>query len=60
MWFGLGATPTAIANMQAVTQRYGPSQIAFLVVPMVGAFFIDIINVVVIKLYLTLPFFAAA
>lgn len=34
--FGLGATPTAIANMQAVTQRYGASQIAFLVVPMVG------------------------
>lgn len=54
--FGLGATPTAIANMQAVTQRYGPSQIAFLVVPMVGAFFIDIINVIVIKLYLLLPF----
>ncbi|QRK84229.1 sodium/glutamate symporter [Pseudomonas granadensis] len=57
--FGLGATPTAIANMQAVTQRYGSSQIAFLVVPMVGAFFIDIINVIVIKLYLTLPLFAA-
>ncbi|MDR6606009.1 sodium/glutamate symporter [Pseudomonas synxantha] len=57
--FGLGATPTAIANMQAVTQRYGPSQIAFLVVPMVGAFFIDIINVIVIKMYLALPFFAA-
>jgi len=55
--FGLGATPTAIANMQAVTQRFGPSQIAFLVVPMVGAFFIDIVNVIVIKLYLTLPFF---
>jgi ESS family glutamate:Na+ symporter len=57
--FGLGATPTAIANMQAVTQRYGPSRIAFLVVPMVGAFFIDIINVIVIKLYLALPFFVA-
>ncbi|AYG43696.1 sodium/glutamate symporter [Pseudomonas sp. Leaf58] len=57
--FGLGATPTAIANMQAVTHRFGPSQLAFLVVPMVGAFFIDIINVVVIKLYLALPFFAA-
>ncbi|MBC8999168.1 MULTISPECIES: sodium/glutamate symporter [unclassified Pseudomonas] len=57
--FGLGATPTAIANMQAVTQRFGPSQIAFLVVPMVGAFFIDLINVIVIKLYLALPFFAA-
>lgn len=58
--FGLGATPTAIANMQAVTQRYGPSQMAFLVVPMVGAFFIDITNAVVIKLFLALPFFAAA
>lgn len=58
--FGLGATPTAIANMQAVTQRYGPSQIAFLVVPMVGAFFIDIVNAIVIKLYLALPFFAVA
>ena len=57
--FGLGATPTAIANMQAVTQRYGPSQLAFLVVPMVGAFFIDIINVIVIKLYLLLPFLGA-
>lgn len=57
--FGLGATPTAIANMQAVTQRYGASHIAFLVVPMVGAFFIDIINVIVIKLYLALPMFVA-
>ncbi|MFL1546302.1 sodium/glutamate symporter [Pseudomonas sp. O39] len=55
--FGLGATPTAIANMQAVTQRFGPSPIAFLVVPMVGAFFIDITNAVVIKLYLALPLF---
>ena len=48
--FGLGATPTAIANMQAITQRFGPSHMAFLVVPMVGAFFIDIINAMVIKL----------
>lgn len=35
--FGLGATPTAIANMQAITERFGPSHLAFLVVPMVGA-----------------------
>lgn len=55
--FGLGATPTAIANMQAVTDRFGPSHLAFLVVPMVGAFFIDIVNAIVIKLYLMLPFF---
>ncbi|VEB41128.1 Glutamate permease [Chromobacterium violaceum] len=57
--FGLGATPTAIANMQAVTERFGPSHLAFLVVPMVGAFFIDIVNAIVIKLYLALPFIAS-
>ncbi len=41
---GLGATPVAIANMKAVTARYGPSTKAFLVVPLVGAFFIDLLN----------------
>ena len=53
--FGLGATPTAIANMQAVTQRFGPSHMAFLVVPMVGAFFIDLLNAIIIKIFLALP-----
>lgn len=57
--FGLGATPTAIANMQAITDRFGPSHLAFLVVPMVGAFFIDIVNAIVINLYLMLPVFPA-
>lgn len=56
--FGLGATPTAIANMQAITDRFGPSHVAFLVVPMVGAFFIDIANAVIIKLFLLLPIFS--
>ena len=51
--FGLGATPTAIANMQAVSEQHGHSHLAFLVVPMVGAFFIDIANAVIIKLYLS-------
>ncbi|VVE52932.1 sodium/glutamate symporter [Pandoraea pneumonica] len=55
--FGLGATPTAIANMQAVTERFGPSHIAFLIVPMVGAFFIDIVNAIIIKGFLSLPIF---
>ncbi|CBG40076.1 sodium/glutamate symporter [Helicobacter mustelae] len=55
--FGLGATPTAIVNMQTITQRYGPSHVAFLVVPMVGAFFIDILNALVIKFFLSLPIF---
>ncbi|MDR2982088.1 MAG: sodium/glutamate symporter [Puniceicoccales bacterium] len=55
--FGLGATPTAVANMQAITDRFGPSHVSFLLVPMVGAFFIDISNAIVIKLFLALPFF---
>lgn len=57
--FGLGATPTAVANMQSVTDRFGPSQVAFLIVPMVGAFFIDIANAIVIKLFLELPIMPA-
>jgi ESS family glutamate:Na+ symporter len=55
--FGLGATPTAIANMQAVTHRFGPSHLAFIVVPMVGAFFIDIANALIIKLFMALPIY---
>lgn len=54
--FGLGATPTAIANMQAVTERFGPSRKAFLIVPMVGAFFIDLINAAVLQTFVKLPF----
>jgi glutamate:Na+ symporter, ESS family len=47
--FGLGATPTAIANMQAVTERYGYAPQAFIIVPVVGAFLIDIANAIVIS-----------
>lgn len=54
--FGMGATPTAVANMQAVTDRYGASYKAFLIVPMVGAFFIDIINATVLSTITSLPF----
>ena len=53
--FGMGATPTAVANMEALTRRYGPSPPAFLVVPLMGAFFIDIINALVIQGYLASP-----
>ncbi len=48
----LGATPTAIANMEAVTQKYGASPKAFIVVPLIGAFFIDIANAIIIKFLL--------
>ncbi len=54
--FGMGATPTAIANMQAVTDRYLPSHKAFLIVPMVGAFFVDILNAAILQIFTKLPF----
>ena len=57
--FGLGATPTAMVNMQTVTARHGASHMAFIVVPLTGAFFVDLINATAIKLYLLLPFFPA-
>lgn len=55
--FGLGATPTAMANIQTITQHYGMSHMAFIIVPLVGAFFIDIINAIIISITLKLPFF---
>jgi glutamate:Na+ symporter, ESS family len=53
--FGMGATPTAIANMQAVTGRYGHSPQAFLIIPIVGAFLIDLANALVIQGFMSLP-----
>ncbi len=52
--FGLyvGATPTAIANMTAITEKFGPSPQAFIIIPLVGAFFIDISNAVIIQRFL--------
>lgn len=50
--FGMGATPTAVANMQAITNMYGPSHKAFLIVPLCGAFFVDLINATVIQMIL--------
>ncbi len=52
--FAMGATATAIANMQAITQRYGPAPQAFIVVPLVGAFLIDILNALVLTGYISL------
>lgn len=47
--FSMGATSNAMANMQAVTRRHGPSPTAFFVIPTVGGMFIDFINVFVIS-----------
>ncbi len=49
----LGSTPTAMVNMSAVTQRYGASHLAFIIVPLVCAFFIDLVNALLIPFFLT-------
>ncbi len=51
--FGLGATPNAIANMQALVAKYGPAPRAFFLVSIVGAFFIDIVNAMVIQTFVS-------
>lgn len=55
--FGLSSTACALAIMKAVTSRHGVSAVAFLIVPMVGAFFIDVLNAMVIQGSLALPLF---
>lgn len=46
--FGMGATPNAMANMQAITNVYGPAPVAFMIVPLVGSLFIDFVNGLII------------
>jgi ESS family glutamate:Na+ symporter len=50
--FMLGTTANAMANMGVLTEKYGPAPRAYLVVPMVGAFFIDFTNAVIITAFL--------
>ena len=47
----LGSTPTAMANMKAVTLQHGPSIRAFLIVPLVSAFFLDLVNAILIPAF---------
>ncbi len=54
MGFSLGATPTAIANMTAVTKTHGPAPTALIILPLVGAFFVDLANSFVIRYFLSL------
>jgi ESS family glutamate:Na+ symporter len=48
----LGATPTAMANMTAVSQKFGPAHRAFIIVPLVSGFFVDISNALIIRRFL--------
>lgn len=52
--FMMGTTANAVANMQTLTDRYGPAPRAFLVVPLVGAFFIDFVNALLITVFLNM------
>ncbi len=52
--FGMGATPNAMANMQAVTSKYGPSVKAFILVPIVGGMFVDFMNSLVITVFINI------
>lgn len=52
--FGLGAMPNAMANMKALVERFGPAPRAFLVVPIVGTFLVDLVNAVNITCFLNL------
>jgi ESS family glutamate:Na+ symporter len=55
--FAMGSTATAMVNVQAVADRYGHSPLAFLLIPIMGAFLIDIANALTIQGFLSLPWF---
>jgi len=52
--FGLGATPNAMANMSAVCSKYGYSSLPFIVIPIIGVMFVDIMNIFVVTIFLNL------
>ena len=52
--FGMGATPNAMANMNALTNKYVPAPKSFFVLPLVGSLFIDFINVMIITFFMNM------
>lgn len=52
--FGMGATPNAIANMEALAAKYGPAPKAFFVLPLVGSLFIDFFNAAIITFFMNM------
>ncbi|MGL6224196.1 MAG: sodium/glutamate symporter [Steroidobacteraceae bacterium] len=52
---GLATTAVAMSVMQTLTQRHGAAPLAFLLIPIVGAFFADIANALVLQAYFALP-----
>ena len=52
--FGMGATPNAMANMQAICDRYAPSVKAYLLIPLIGSLFTDFLNSLIITFFINL------
>ena len=52
--FGMGATPNAMANMQALCDKYVPSVKAYLIIPLIGSLFADFLNSLIITLFINL------
>lgn len=52
--FGMGATPNAMANMQAICEKYEPSVKAYLIIPIVGSLFADFLNCLTITFFINL------
>lgn len=52
--FGMGATPNAMANMQAICDLYVPSVKAYLIIPLIGSLFADFINSLVITFFINI------
>ncbi|MPM98756.1 Sodium/glutamate symporter [bioreactor metagenome] len=50
--FGMGATPNAMANMEAIVTKFGPAPKAFFIVPLVGSLFIDFFNAGIITIFM--------
>ncbi|RKD21549.1 glutamate:Na+ symporter, ESS family [Caminicella sporogenes DSM 14501] len=52
--FGMGATPNAMANMSALSEKYGPAPRAFFILPLIGSLFIDFFNAGIITFFMNL------
>lgn len=57
--FGLSSMPVAMATMDSVALRYGPSPKAFLLIALAGSFFVDLANAFIVKAFMALPMFGA-
>ncbi|MBR1452208.1 MAG: sodium:glutamate symporter, partial [Candidatus Methanomethylophilaceae archaeon] len=54
MGFGMGATPNAVANVEAIIEAHGPAPVAYFLVPLIGGVFMDLLNVSVLTVLLNI------